>query len=111
MEIIKENQLQKITYVKEFTSGYELNEDADLLLNTMRVFAVKNGYHYEVDFRITSCMGERWVEPEYDKECEYFLLTCEKYVMCKMVKITAEEIVDVEISEHDGSYIFTLEEW
>ena len=107
---ISEPQLYKIYYTKKFNKYYPIENDCELILNRMHVYAMKNNEcEKQVDFNVRiDKTGDKFIEPNvcFD-EYDGFLLTCDRLVMARKMEVEPSDIIN-KIEHNDGGYSFVF---
>lgn len=107
---IKEKELLKIPYVSKFKYQYELKEDINLILNSIKIYSLKNNETIDneiLDFKIYyDEIGRKFIVPISFYPCDYFYLQAERIALCKKIEINANEYVDA--IKHGGNYTITI---
>lgn len=106
---ISDKQLCRVHFVKKFNTLYQLEENTQLILNTLCVYAMKYNDYQKVDFEIyTEEDNKKYIVPRYNAaRCDYFMLGGERLAMCKIVEIKSDDYINIK--NNKGDFTFTLE--
>lgn len=107
----RKNELVEVLYTDKFTKDYLIQDDINLLLNSVTVFGITNGINDEViadpvNFTIRVADGKRYIYPL--EALDSYFLQAKRLVRATVLEIKAEECY--ESHGVDGDFRFVLKE-
>lgn len=101
-------ELEIILYQQVFDSTYELKENVQLLLNSIKIHELNGAVlGSEVPFHIVIRENNKYIKPMCDPKDKKFFLTAKRLVKYKKTEIKSDEYWNV--INKDGSYTFYME--
>lgn len=102
----QENVLTEVYYQERFEDVLILDNDKNIVLNTMEVYTLKeNSVDKRVNFDIHVSGNKMIIQPL--EHSDAYVLHCQRIMNATIIKINANDYF--EKKEHDGNFTFYME--